>query len=138
MTTLTVTDHNGRVYMLGTREQCAAVINAWNAQALPGQWSHRYRLANVSTTSRWRVERVNNRWLLCGGILRYDQVKPGQVWAPASGEDRTVRVYDTSDGWVDYAWYENGQARAHTKDSFSFQCRYCLVLPTPEVPKEIL
>lgn len=40
-------------------------------------------------------------------------------------------------GGVTYSWDFNGTPVFHTKLSFPFQCRYHLVLDTPEVPKEL-
>lgn len=85
-----------------------------------------------------RTELVNNRWLLCGHFLADHQIKNGQVWAPADGSDRTVRVSGDREGWVGYTWMENGVRKYHEKSSFAFQCRYCLVLDGPEIPEELL
>jgi hypothetical protein len=82
-----------------------------------------------------RVETVNGRHLLCGGIIPRDAVKVGQRWAPASGGNYEVEVVSAGE-WVRYTWTEAGGSKSHEKDNFSFQCRYCLVLDTPEVPAE--
>jgi hypothetical protein len=73
-----------------------------------------------------RVEIVNGRKLLCGQILKPDQLAVGQTWAPASGSDRTVKIIGINGEWVRYEW--EGSTVSHEKDAFSFQCRYCLVL----------
>lgn len=75
-----------------------------------------------------RVETVNGRHLLCGHILPIDKIHRGQTWAPADGSNRTVTI-ESGGEWVDYSWIENGEKKVHTKMSFAFQCRYCLVLP---------
>ena len=84
-----------------------------------------------------RVEKVNGRYLLCGVILKPDQVKAGQTWAAADGSNHTVTI-ESGGAWVDYSWYENGKKRLHTKMSFAFQCRYCLVLDSEELPEELV
>jgi hypothetical protein len=85
-----------------------------------------------------RVELVHGRYLLCGGLISEEQVKPGQTWAAADGSDRTVKVDFTQGDWVGYSWQEGSQSKHHQKLIFAFQCRYCLVLETPEIPKELL
>jgi hypothetical protein len=75
-----------------------------------------------------RVEVVNGRKLLCGQILKHNELAVGQTWAPASGADRTVKITDIDGDWVRYEWVEGGQTVSHEKDLFAFQCRYCLVL----------
>lgn len=85
----------------------------------------------------FRVETIHSRHLLCGGIVPTYFVKAGQRWAAASGSDREVFV-ESAGEWVDYSWTENGRKMLHTKMNFAFQCRYCLVLDKPEIPKELL
>lgn len=82
-----------------------------------------------------RTELANGRWLLCGHILPNEQVKVGQVWAPASGGNHTVTVVEVSAEWVTY---EGDYQARHEKLIFAFQCRYCLVLPTADIPEELL
>lgn len=84
-----------------------------------------------------RTELVKGRFLLCGCILRTNQILAGQVWAPADGSNRTVTVESTTPpGTVTYYWGERGETKRHSKEAFAFQCRYCLVLPTAEIPTE--
>jgi hypothetical protein len=75
-----------------------------------------------------RVETVHGRNLLCGCTLPDWMIQNGQTWASADGSNRTVTI-ESAGSWVDYSWIENGQKKLHTKMSFAFQCRYCLVLP---------
>jgi len=84
-----------------------------------------------------RVELIHNRHLLCGHILKRDQLKPRQLWASSSGADRTVMVDHIHGDWVGYSWIEDGEVKNHTKDWFAFQCRYCLVLPSNKIPEEL-
>ncbi len=85
-----------------------------------------------------RTEQVHGRWLLCGHILDTSQIKRAQVWAAADGSNRTVTVSAVRGDWVGYTWRENGRLKYHEKTAFAFQCRYCLVLDGPEIPKELL
>ena len=81
-----------------------------------------------------RVETINERHLLCGGILPQSSVKVGQTWAPACGSDSEVTVTAVTDDCVTYSRaMQNSQEELY----FDFQCRYCLVLDTPEVPEEL-
>lgn len=83
-----------------------------------------------------RVEVVHGRNLLCGYIVPHIKVQPGQTWAAASGSDHTVTVENVDREWVDYSWTEaDGSKKVHTKLIGAFQCRYCLVLDEPELPK---
>lgn len=84
----------------------------------------------------FRVETINGRHLLCGGIIPGDMVTPGQRWAAADGSDREVTVVAGGDSVV-YVWTEAGQERTHTKLNFSFQTRYCLILDRPTVPSQL-
>lgn len=85
-----------------------------------------------------RTELVHDRWLLCGTILPTKKITHGQVWAAADGTNRTVTVSSVRDDWVGYNHDgDYGVHKYHEKIAFAFQCRYCLVLPTAEIPKEL-
>lgn len=84
-----------------------------------------------------RVELVHNRYLLCGCILDPALVKSGQVWAAADGSNRTVTILHIKSDWVTYSWVVGDAQKQHQKSLFAFQCRYCLVLPTYEIPEEL-
>lgn len=81
-----------------------------------------------------RVELHNERYLLCGHILRDDQIKVGQKWAGSSA-GTPVTIVDVQGDWVSY---EGESQPLHEKSCFAFQCRYCLVLDGPEIPKGFL
>ena len=83
-----------------------------------------------------RVEQHNGRYILCGAILPTEFIKHGQLWM--SSGNLIVRVTYVKNGeWVYYSWEEQGEVRQYSKDSFAFQCRYCLVLDGPEIPADI-
>jgi hypothetical protein len=82
-----------------------------------------------------RSEYHNGRWILCGHILPKEQIKPGQEWM--SSGNLVVTVSAVRGDWVGYTWKENGKTCYHEKDAFSFQCRYCLVLPSMDIPEEL-
>ena len=85
-----------------------------------------------------RIETVHGRHLVCGGILPANCVRPGQTWASADGSNRIVQVDEVGEDWVRYSWTENEVSKSHEKLAYSFQCRYCLVVPTSEIPKELI
>ena len=87
--------------------------------------------------SHYYVKTIHGRHLLCGGVIPAELVKPGQRWASADGSNREVTVRSSDGDWVTYLWSEKNEERIHTKLNFAFQCRYCLVLDTPELPKEL-
>lgn len=85
-----------------------------------------------------RTELVHGRHILCGVILPISQILPNQQWAAASGNDRTVTIASVTGNWIEYSWNESTGVKWHEKDAFSFQCRYCLILPSAEIPEALL
>ena len=76
-----------------------------------------------------RVQTHNERFILCGGIIPVDRVLTGQLWI---ADNNIVRIIDVEDGFITYESIVN--QKTNIKDSFSFQCRYCLILPFNELP----
>ncbi len=78
-----------------------------------------------------RIETVNGRNLVCGHIYPKNELKVGQHWAQADGADRIVEIRELitySDGDIGVIYGEHGNDRSYEKESFSFQCRYCLIV----------
>jgi hypothetical protein len=75
-----------------------------------------------------RIELVNGRKLVCGHFFKAEEIKEGQVWAPADGSNRTVEVLSVNNDLVKYTWEELGRTKIHEKEAFAFQCRYCKVI----------
>lgn len=71
-----------------------------------------------------RIESHKGYNIVCGHIFPVEELSVGQKWMSSSGN--VVTISDIQDDLVYYAW-ESG---SHCKDSFSFQCRYCLILET--------
>lgn len=90
----------------------------------------------------YRVELINGRYLLCGGIIHNSCILVGQLWASAAGANRVVTIEDVylSSGStvVKYSWFEGNEKKTHEKLDFSFQCRYCLVLEDNKIPEWII
>ena len=78
-----------------------------------------------------RVEMINGRNLLCGGVVPKAELKVGQKWAPADGADRVVIIRELisyEDGDINVIYGDHANDTSYEKDSFSFQCRYCLIV----------
>lgn len=72
-------------------------------------------------------DRYGNLILL--GILPHNLIRPGQKWVSSCGYCvEVIEVEENADAnsRVDYKWEERGEVIEHWKNSFSFQCRYCL------------
>jgi len=69
-------------------------------------------------------------WVICGEVFPAEFICPGQLWQGSSGS--VVIVESVRDNWVVYSWIERGAKVVHSKDCFSFQCRYCLIVDGPD------
>jgi hypothetical protein len=69
-----------------------------------------------------RFEYHYNALIVCGWIFPPEEIEVGQLWQSSNGN--TVRITKVDNDKVYYCW--NGES--HVKDSFSFQCRYCMIL----------
>lgn len=72
---------------------------------------------------RTRIE--HGRKILCHNFFKPFEIKAGQQWQCSSGGVVEVVSVDENAGDVFYR-LKNGQS--YTKDSFSFQCRYSLIV----------
>lgn len=68
-------------------------------------------------------------------MFKAHEIKVGSRWAQADGSKCYVTVeginqYGSLDPSYEvvYSCEENGEKKIYTKDIFSFQCRYCLIL----------
>lgn len=77
-----------------------------------------------------RIETYKGCNIVCGHIFPVEDIKIGQKWMSVSGN--VVTVTNINGEWVDYAW-ESG---SHRKDSFSFQCRYFLIVESVDTTLE--
>jgi len=73
-----------------------------------------------------RVETHYGNRVVCGHIFAPEEIKIGSRWQASSGN--TVTVTANNEGWITYEWIEKGETRSHEKQSFAFQCRYCLIV----------
>ena len=81
-----------------------------------------------------RIENQYGNNIVCGHIFPADEIMPGQVWQASGGA--TVEIVSVNDGDVTSSLTEKGKRVEHTKASFAFQCRYCLILPNnPSEPR---
>ena len=82
-------------------------------------------------------ETINGHTAVVRHIFKGSEIQPGSIWI-SSGKTivrvekvikRMTREADPKPLFdVFYSWYENGVKKTHNKDSFSFQCRYCLIV----------
>lgn len=77
----------------------------------------------MQTDQTFEVACVGSHWLLLGGILPKGAVRVGQRWLSSTGH--VVEVTNIDDDWVTYV---GNKQPVHTKDNFSFQCKYSLIL----------
>ena len=73
-----------------------------------------------------RDEEHFGRKIVCGHMFPVSGIVPGQKWQSSSGNIVTVQA--VKGDWVEYAWTTGEGHMEHEKDSFSFQCRYCLIV----------
>lgn len=87
----------------------------------------------------FRIEtNTHGHHFIAGGILPERMMKPGQRWVAADGSNHVVTIFDIREGCVAYKFRDRfDQLTWNEKDNFSFQCRYCLVVDTPELPPEL-
>lgn len=83
----------------------------------------------------YEVGNQNGYRIAVGHIFKGDEIEPGSRWISTTNGIVTieeVKLLNTSDGYewheVYYSWEVEGERYTHEKDSFSFQCRYCLIL----------
>lgn len=79
-----------------------------------------------------RIEKQGDYNIICGCILPIDCIKPNQQWIGTGNSPVTVSKVEGGD--VYYTWYEKGELKIHHKESFSFQCRYCLIVDLDNLP----
>lgn len=79
-----------------------------------------------------RVEVTKNGdTILCGVVLPDSMLQIGQRWLGSGGRSVYITAITTHKG-TSWVCYEGVLQPTHEKDSFSFQCRYCLVLENIE------
>lgn len=73
-----------------------------------------------------RIEKINGYSAVCGHFYPVNEIKIGSKWTAADGSDNVVFIRDIQKNIIFYGRY--GNDRTLEKDSFSFQCRYCLIV----------
>ena len=91
------------------------------------------------TAVKGKLKEENGRRILIQRILERKYIQPGQVWVSSSGNEVTISRVEWFDDdlWVYYRPKGEDEGRELDKESFSFQCRYCLDVDGPRVPAEI-
>ena len=82
-----------------------------------------------------RIEVINGHRAVCGHIFPKDELKIGTKWISADGSNRIVEIrdlvrYGIGTQFEDISVYygEHATDQTYEKDSFAFQCRYCLIV----------
>lgn len=72
-------------------------------------------------------------------ILDKTLIRPGQLWRDSAGSTVVITRTEWFDGelCVFYRPQYDSDGLVHDKDSFSFQCRYCLDPDGPGVPAKL-
>lgn len=85
-----------------------------------------------------RIENHYGKNIVCGHIFPPEEIEIGSEWQGSSGfyvkviskRESTYKYNGKINNvvWVTYEWTEKGKIKTHEKDTFCFQCRYCLVV----------
>jgi len=74
------------------------------------------------------IEEHHGRMIVCQHIYKPEEIVIGCRWQGSGGSVVTVESICNL-GWVTYSWTDvNGVKKTHEKESFAFQCRYCLIV----------
>jgi hypothetical protein len=81
---------------------------------------------------KYETEIISGHSVVVRHMFKEKEIKIGSNWISSSGNIVTVEEvipYDDKQGiQIVYSWEENGERKTHSKESFSFQCRYCLII----------
>jgi len=81
--------------------------------------------------SKLTVEKINGFNVVVGHIFEKEDLVVNSHWVPADGSLGVVKIVaiEKTDSlyWVAYS-YNYDSKKIYEKDSFSFQCRYCLIV----------
>lgn len=83
----------------------------------------------------YETEIIDGRKAIVRHIFKAHEIKVGSRWARADGSKGYVTVeglntYGSIKPWYEvvYSWEKDGEKFTHEKDTFDFQCRYCLIV----------
>lgn len=83
----------------------------------------------------YETEIIDGRKAVVRHFFKTHEIQVGSRWARADGSKGYVTVerfnsYGDTDPWheVVYSWEENGVKKTWQKETFAFQCRYCLII----------
>lgn len=85
-----------------------------------------------------RIENHYGKNIVCGHIFPPEEIEIGSEWQDSTGccvkviaKQEINHEYNgkiNKATWISYSRHEKGAVKTHEKDSFSFQCRYCLMI----------
>ena len=83
----------------------------------------------------YETENINGHTAVVRHFFKPHEIKVGSRWCRADGSKGFVVVeginqYGSIDPWYEvvYSWELNGEKFTHEKETFAFQCRYCLIV----------
>jgi hypothetical protein len=87
----------------------------------------------------YETEIIDGRKAVVRHFFKPHEIQVGSRWARADGSRgyvtvEEIKVYPASDHeenhWYEiyYSWEENGVKKTWQKETFAFQCRYCLIV----------
>lgn len=108
-----------------------ALVGAFVVSAIVGAAVHVWlrRTPKPSDDRSFFTVRKNShgQWTLHGSFMPIDAIRPRQRWTATDDSGHTVMVLAVRGSEVTYRAV-SALGPTHTKDQFSFQVRYCLVL----------
>lgn len=75
-----------------------------------------------------RYENMHGLCILAGHTFSAADLRPDTLWIPADGSLRRIRLDSIDVERQEVKYTDMGNHRSFERDSFGFQCRYCLVV----------
>jgi hypothetical protein len=81
----------------------------------------------------YETEIIDGRKAVVRHFFEPHEIQVGSRWIGSSGSIVVVEginQYGSTDPWYEvmYSWEENGVKKTWQKETFAFQCRYCLII----------
>ena len=83
----------------------------------------------------YETEIIDGHKAVVRHFFKAHEIQVGSRWARADGSKGYVTVegfnsYGSTGPWYEvvYSWEENGVKKTWQKETFAFQCRYCLIV----------
>jgi hypothetical protein len=82
----------------------------------------------------YQIDKIEGHEVVVGHFFKAYEIEVGSRWISVCGYIVTVEGINqygsVPDPWFEvvYSWNENGEKKTHHKGTFSFQCRYFLIV----------